>query len=103
MVGIIHIAKNSIDTFDNILKLREKSENKIRNLGSRANNARKILDYLFEQPIINAKKAKETTGLSFPTIYSIISDMEKLEIIQEMTGDKRGRTYFFKDYIDLFR
>jgi len=103
MVGIIDIAKNSIDTFDNILKLREKSENKIRNLGSRANNARKILDYLFEQPIINAKKAKETTGLSFPTIYSIISDMEKLEIIQEMTGDKRGRTYFFKDYIDLFR
>lgn len=102
LVGIIETAKNSISTFDSILKLQKEIEIKLQKLGSRANNALTIVNHLFQHPIIEAQKAKEITGLSFPSVYKLIDDLEKLEIIKEITGEKKGRLFLFKDYVELF-
>ena len=53
--------------------------------------------------MIDAQKAKELTGLSLPSIYTLIDELEKLEIIEEITGGKRGKLYLFKDYLKLFK
>lgn len=103
LVGIIETAKNSIQTFDGILKLQKEVEIKIQGLGSRHKNAMIIINYLFQQPIIDAQKAKEVTGMSLPSIYKILQDLEKLEILKEITGAKRGRLFVFEDYMALFK
>lgn len=103
LVGVIETAKNSISTFDSILKLKEEVEIKLKKLGSRSNNAQTIVNSLFQKPMIDAQKAKELTGLSLPSIYTLIDELEKLEIIEEITGGKRGKLYLFKDYIKLFK
>lgn len=102
LVGIIETAKNSIETFDNILKLQKESEDKIQKLGSRANNAKLILNYLFQRPIINAKKVREVTGLSMPSVYTLLEELQKVEILTEITGSKRSKLYSFRKYIGLF-
>lgn len=102
LVGIIETAKNSISTFDNILKLQKGVESKIQTLGSRSNNAQLIINYLFQRPIIEVQKAIELTKLSAPSAYKLIDDLEKLEIINEITGSKRGKLYLFRDYTKLF-
>ena len=103
LVGVIETAKNSIQTFDGILKLQKEVETKIQKLGSRANNAQTIINYLFQRPIIEAQKAKELTKLSLPSVYKLIADLEKLEILREITGSKRGKLYIFNKYTSLFR
>lgn len=102
LVGVIETAKNSISTFDSILKLKKEAEDKIQGLGSRSNKAQTILNYLFQHPVIEAQKAKEVTKLSLPSVYKLIDDLERLEIIREITGSKRGKLYLFRDYTKLF-
>ena len=38
-----------------------------------------------------------------PSAYKLIVDLEKLEILKEVTGSQRGRVYVFDNYLKLFR
>lgn len=103
LVGVIETAKNSITTFDSILKLQKDVEIKIQTLGNRGNNALLIINHLYQKPIIDASAAKEITGLSMPSVYTLIGELERLEILSEITGGKKSRLFMFKDYLKLFR
>jgi Fic family protein len=103
LVGIIETAKNSIATFDKILKLQQKVETNIRTLGSRAANAQKVVHYLYQRPIIDAAKVGEVTGVSPASAYKLIVELEKLAILKEITGSKRGKQYIFAAYLNLFK
>lgn len=102
LVGIIETAKSGIDTFDNILKLKKDVENKVQELGGRSVAALKVMEYLYRKPLIGASKVIEITELSAPTAYKLISEMESLNILKEVTGGKRKKMYMFEKYIRLF-
>ena len=103
LVGIIETSKRGIATFDSIMQLQKQNDIKIQGLGSRAANAQKITNYLYVRPIINAEKVSELSGVSKPSAYKLISSMEKIGILKEITGGQRGRTYVFENYLSLFR
>ena len=86
-----------------ILKLEKEVDTKIQTMGSRSHNARLLINYLFQRPVVHAQQAKEITGLSLPSVYKLIAELEKLEIIKEITGAKRGKLFVFKDYTKLFQ
>lgn len=103
LVGIIETAQSGISTFDNILQLQKQNDIKIQSIGTRAANAQKITNYLYQKPVINAEKVSKISGLSMPSSYKLIETMEKIEILKEVTGGQRGRMYVFEDYLNLFR
>jgi Fic family protein len=103
LVGVIETSKKGIATFDSILQLQKQIEIKLQTLGSRAANAQKITNYLYQRPSINAEKVSETAKISLPSAYKLIADLEKLEILKEITGGQRGRVYVFDSYIRLFQ
>ena len=103
LVGIIQTAESGIATFDKILQLQKSTEIQLQTLGSRAANAKKVVDYLYKRPIINAEKISDITGISMPTAYKLIVDLERLEILKEITGGQRGRTYVYDKYLQIFR
>lgn len=103
LVGTIETAKNGISSFDGILQLQKQNDLKIQSLGSRAANAQKITHYLYQRPLINADKVSEVAGISMPSSYKLITALEKLEILKEVTGGQRGRRYVFENYLKLFR
>lgn len=103
LVGVIETAKKSIETFDGILKLQKEVDAKLQSLGARSNNAQVILEHLYQHPLIDATKAKEITKLSHPSVYKLLEELERLGILKEMTGGKRGRQYLFVDYVSLFK
>ena len=100
--GVIATAKSSIQTFDKVLKLQKEVETQIQSLGRRTHNAQLLLNHLFQKPVVNAKKTQKVTQLSAPSAYKLLKDMEALKILHEITGSKRGKTYVFKTYIELF-
>jgi Fic family protein len=103
LVGIIETSKKGISTFDSILQLQRQTDIKIQKLGSRAANAQKIINYLYHRPSINADKVSKTAKISLPSAYKLLADLEKLEILKEITGGQRGRIYIFDSYIQLFQ
>ncbi len=100
--GVIETATNGVETFDAILKLKQSTEENIQTLGVRANNAQKIIQYLFKHPMIDVDKVEMITGVSKKTAYNLISDLERLEILKEKTGGKRHKLYIFDSYLKLF-
>lgn len=103
LVGVIETAKKGVETFDAILKLKQNTELNIQTLGSRANNAQKIIHYLFKHPMIDVDKIIEVTGVSKRTAYNLIDDLEELDILKEITGGKRDKLYVFDSYLNLFK
>lgn len=103
LVGMIETAKSGIETFDTILRLQKKVEEKIQTLGSRAANAQKVVNQLFHKPIVNAEKVAGIADISVPSAYLMIRELERLDIIKEITGGKRKKVYLFDDYLQIFK
>jgi len=103
LVGMIETAKSGIATFDNILKLQKQVETQIRTLGSRAANAQKVVHYLYQRPLIDAARVGEVAEISAASAYKLIANLEQFEILQEITGGKRGKHYLFASYVQLFK
>lgn len=103
LVGIIDTAKSGIRTFDRIMKLQKETDEKIQRLGSRANKARAVVYHLYQHPLITTQTIAKVAGISLPSGYKLTSDLEKLGILHELTGAKRGKSYWFRDYIQLYK
>lgn len=43
------------------------------------------------------------TNKSKATNYKLLSDLERLEILKEITGAQRNKLYVFNDYLELFK
>jgi len=103
LVGIVETAKNGIRTFDDILQLQKKAESEIQGLGSRVTKAKKVIDYLYQKPMIDAEKVSKVADISMPSSYKLISDLEKMDILKEVTGGQRSRIYVYDTYLKLFQ
>ncbi len=102
LVGIIETSKKGIETFDQILKLKSDIESNIQKMGPRATTILKVMDHLYRRPIIDPSVIIRLTGVSAPTAYKIIADLQKIGVLQEITGKKRKKVYAFNEYLKLF-
>lgn len=103
LVGVIETAKKGVSTFDDLLKLKKEIEESVQQVSKRSTSILKILDYLYQKPILDAQKAGKITNVSVSTAYKIIEEMVTLGILKEITGGKRGKIYTFDKYIKLFQ
>lgn len=102
LTGVIETAKTGVAAFDGILQIQKSLDITLKPLGSRIVDARLVIDELYRNPIINVTKVEQTINKSSVSAYKLIADMERLGILTEISGAQRGRTYLFKDYIELF-
>lgn len=100
--GVIETAENGVKTFEKILLLQKEYEECIKQLGSRSANALKIITELYKKPITDATQVSTITGISLASSYKLIEELERLNILKEITGGKRGRIYILKKYVDIF-
>src|SRR5690554_1440994 len=103
LTGVIETAKNGVKTFDSILQLQKMIDNKLKEIGGRSVDARKVVDYLYTQPIVDAQRVSTITGKSLKSTYSLLALLEDIEIVKEITGAQRGKLYMFEDYVNLFK
>lgn len=103
LTGVIEISKNGVETFDAILQLQRTLESQLQAFGSRSNEVRKIIDYLYTQPIIDAGRIHDITQKSKATNYKLLDDMVKVGILKELTQTQRNKLYIFSDYLELFK
>jgi Fic family protein len=103
LVGVIETARSGVATFDHILKLQKQVEERLQELGSRTANAQKAMQHLYRHPVADAARIGKAAGISPASAYKLIADLERLGLLREITGGKRGKRYAFEPYLKLFR
>jgi Fic family protein len=103
LVAISNSAKDSSQTLQKIIALRESVFEKVSTLGRRSELALKIVNELYKNPIVSLKTVTKTQKISPQTANAIIKELVKLNILEEITGHLRNRIYVFRQYLDLFR
>ena len=74
----------------------------IMDLPVKPENAKKVLDVLYHEPIVSRKKIIEKTGIKFTTLVGVINAFQEKQILIETTGYSRNQVFAFQKYIDLF-
>lgn len=102
LVGVAKTATNGKLTFERIIKLRERSEEKVMSLGRRAKVGQELLKQLYSQPILNAIQISQRLNITHQSASTLARSFEELGIFSEITGFKRNRLFVFSDYLNLF-
>ncbi len=101
---IIETCKNSTNTLEKVLQIKEESEKKLLYFWRRIEKAQVILNYLYSNPVVNYKDIMNILDISSATTANkFIEDFIKIWILEQKTLNKRNKEYVFEEYLKLFR
>lgn len=101
--GIIEVSGQATDTARKILALREEHRHIItENLGRAAGNGHRVLEHLYDHPIISVNEVQGLTGTTYPAANELVARMADIGILLEFTGQIRNRKFRYESYIGLF-
>lgn len=102
LTGVVETATKGKSTFEKIISLRRRYEQKIMEMGRRAELGQEFLLTLFSQPIMTINQIAEKFGIAFITATRLVSEFEKKGILKEKTGYSRNRSFELHEYVALF-
>lgn len=99
--GVAETARDATSTAMAIVRLRDDHRERAQahRLGV---NGLRMLDMLFQTPVVTASFVGDTLGVSFGTANKLVKGFQELEILRETTGGVRSRRYRYSPYLDLF-
>ncbi len=101
--GVAEVSAEATETSRRILALREEHRALVTaHLGRAAANAHRVLEHLFQKPILSVADVRNLTGTTYPAANNLVSRLAQRGIIQEITGHKRNRLFRYEPYIALF-
>ena len=100
--AVIETSKTAKEKFRNVVEFTMKMDKIIIDLPIKAENAKKVIDVLYNEPIINRKKLMEITNIRPSTLKDTVNVLLENNIIVETTGYSRNQVFAFQKYIDLF-
>jgi Fic family protein len=101
--GVSEVAVEAAETARRILQLREEHRAAItQKLGRAAGNGHKVLESLFDRPILSVNESRKMTGTSYAAANSLVSRLVEIGVLSEMTGHARNRRFRYAPYIALF-
>jgi Fic family protein len=101
LTGVVETADESIETARQLLALFEADRSRIRTLGRSAASMLRVHDLLQRQPIIGIVPASRELKVTHPTVIKAIANLQKLDIVREVTGRRRGRLFAYSRYMDI--
>ena len=99
---VIETSKTAKEKFRNVVELTMEMDKTTIKLPIKAENAKKVIDVLYNEPIINRKKLMEITNIKPSTLKDTVNVLLEKNIIVETTGYSRNQIFAFQKYIDLF-
>lgn len=100
--AVIETSKTAKEKFRNVVELTMEMDKIIVNLPVKSDNVKKVIDVLYNEPVINRKKLCDITKIKEGTIKNIINCLLENNIIVETTGYSRNQIFTFQKYTDLF-
>ena len=99
--GVAETANQAFDAAVRIADLFAKDRARIAAESERAGSALRIHDLLQQHPFATANDLVAHTGLTAPTVNAALADLERLGVVAEITGRRRGRVFSYRAYLDI--
>lgn len=99
--AVIVTATQAVETAQQLLKLSKQDSDRISGLGRAAASALKIHRAMMERPITTAGWLVEKTGITPATVNKALGHLEKLDIVSELTAQKRNRLFSYAGYVEI--
>lgn len=101
--GVASVSLEATDTARRILLLREDHRARVtQGLGRGAGNGQRVLEHLYQRPIVSVADVEALTGTSYSAANVLVSRLVELGVLVEATGYRRNRQFKYQPYIELF-
>jgi Fic family protein len=100
--AVISTAQNGVQTFQNILALKQEMDALMLTFGKKAHNASKLLEYLYQRPIVSVSDIIEPLGITKQTANLLVKEFEAKGILHEITGYQRNKLFVFERYLNIY-
>ena len=101
--AVIDTAEQGKITFQKILALRQEMDSAVFKLGRRAENARSLIRHLYKSPWITLPMIEKILQIKRNPARALLTGMQALGLLEEITGFKRNRIFLFRRYVDIFK
>ena len=101
--GVVEVAGEAAETARRIQLLREQHRLAITDgLGRAAGNGHRVLESLYDRPIVTVSDVRAMTGTTYPAANTLVARLVDMGILMEMTGFARNRRFRYEPYVRLF-
>lgn len=100
--AVINTAQSGTETFKSILALKQEMDTLVLTFGKKAHNASKLLEYLYQRPIVAVSDIIEPLGVTKQTAHSLVKEFEDKGILIEITGYQRNKLFVFERYLEIY-
>ena len=101
--GVVEVSRESTSTAAAILRMREEYRARITaGLGLAAANGHRVMDRLFDHPIVNVATVSEWIGVKAAAANNLVNRLVEAGLLREITGYARNRRFRFDPYLRLF-
>ena len=101
LIGVAETANRAFDAARRIAALFEADRARIAEGGAAAHSALRVHELMQRNPYAAAPRLARETGLTTPTINAALRELERLGIVEEVTGKARGRVYAYAAYMQI--
>lgn len=101
LAGVAETANQAFEAATRIVDLFKEDRERITNESDRAGSTLRIHDLFQQNPFLTSNQLVQKTGLSAPTVNAALADLEKMGLVEEITGRKRGRVFSYQRYLAI--
>jgi Fic family protein len=101
LTGVAETAEQAVATARELMAMFEAHRQKIAGVGRAAPSALRVHELMQAHPIVSIQTVSKKLGVSFTTARSALEKLIDIGAVRETTGRKRGRIYFYTDYLAL--
>lgn len=101
LTGVADTANQAFDAATRIVELFKEDRERITAESERAGSALRVHELLQQNPYLTANQVVERTGLTAPTVNAALADLQRLGIVEEVTGRRRGRVFGYRRYLAI--
>lgn len=101
LAGVAETANQAFESATRIVDLFKEDRERITAESDRAGSALRIHDLFQQNPFLTSNQLVQQTGLSAPTVNAALADLERMGLVKEVTGRKRGRVFSYQRYLAI--
>lgn len=97
--GVVETADSAIEAAKTILELQSNHRSLLWKKKISSPLAVGLLEELFYKPYVSIKEVARSFSISYQAASNLVSQMESIGILKEVTGRKRDKKYIYADYM----
>jgi Fic family protein len=99
--AVAETAQQAVETAQRLLALLAEDRARIAALGVRAGNVGLVFDQFARRVLISVPQIQPQLTLSMPTVRAAVRTLQEMEIVNELTGQRRHRIFAYQRYLEI--